>query len=202
MISEVATTYVLVRLWSGGPSCLCLETAWSHCESLHWRKCCRWALCQPCLKEHQSPPLPGGWRSSRALAQGCCSERQFRLCWCGQSAFMVTLLNIFMSGSFKCQWFKCKGMSTTFRMFEFIKHKPDLTGAQNFFTTSSYSTCRNKELLSTKFYLLFSLSLLHCCIQRQIFNRQCLKMSNHLLTRWQAPICANPTTPTPEDVCL
>lgn len=78
-VSDVAATYVLVRLWSGGPSSLCLGTAWSRCESLRWRKRCRWALCQPCLRGRHSPPPPGGWRSSRVLAQGYCSERKFRL---------------------------------------------------------------------------------------------------------------------------
>lgn len=72
-----STTYVLVHLWPEDPLRLCRGRAWGHCESLHSRKRCHWAPCLPCLTQHHSRPPLGGWRSSPALAQGYCSERNF-----------------------------------------------------------------------------------------------------------------------------
>lgn len=72
-----STTYVLVHLWPEDLLRLCRGRAWGRCESLRSRKRCHWALCLPCLTQHHSRPPPGGWRSSPALAQGYCSERNF-----------------------------------------------------------------------------------------------------------------------------
>lgn len=101
------TTYVPARLWSEDPSRLCLGRAWSRCGSLCWRRRCRWAPCLPCRTRHHSPPPPGEWRSSPALAPGYCSGRNRCSSWSHskQSAFTHVFLPfvVLISSSGKAQ---------------------------------------------------------------------------------------------------